>query len=1502
LNGTYDIDYDDGEKEMGVEKSLVRVLATSSSSRFDRDSRSSLDRDHRRDDRDRDPRDRDSFDRELDRSRDRDRGKEPDEIAVGSVVEAQYGGRSRWYRGVIARVRVNGTYDIDYDDGEKEVRVDKALVRLVAPSGGRSDEGKGGSDRDRARPKRDSYELEDGARRSATLSRSHDYDSEFRQGDRAATYWYRPSKFGAARHCAEPCACVVMRYNSDNTYTVELEKDGSIVDDVPATELRPWALANQDLDPRKTGRLARAAQVEEDKWAAVVQLAEARVRRGDTRHRVPTLAEVDADLRNVDSRTRGLRKLECICGDDTISDFRAAFEREDEYRDGDLDLAAAQSAFRRLGGEASELELRAWAADHGSGGRPLKHLDFVQFMLAFASLFHPAKSASSAEVKHLARSLQLSGEWKDLGAFARSFGARQLKEIERIFDAVAAQDASGTPRVLARDILEAFHRLGRSVTVTRLQEWMVDSDVRPMDALSLADFVSVFCFFFGPSSAQRSEMAATGATSSSGVRLSLAEVAVQVMTGERWTGSKEQTVSLVQRLCAGRGEALTTLVCAVRDAFEALDDAQVGEVYLQNAGQVLSKAGVAPARAETALKTFREKMDRQGRVAFFLPEVFEAFGAVLEESQRGGSVSIAEAFAMLRLYLSHTEVHAAADLAVRVVDNILGHPKDPKYWQINTGAAEFKAKVWQHESGRALMKAIGFSDEPSAGVVKSSGQTKQIIQLAKLPNNAHQLKGGLPGQLLNDLESRRSELEQETQAMEGAPSVGAAVRELRAKNSLTDVRCAVETALTFVQNILKNPSDLKMYRVKRGNPAFHHNVGRLQGGLTLMRTIGFVGTRGNLPGEEAGPVLVLRALGGGFDASASVEAGGGGTGKLGSFKFPALDGETEKFLWRRKADLEVALRALEAAPTSDSANTLKDAAHVLGSSEGALARRSVDLHAKLDPDGLGGGAHKDKGRNRSPRRGGKGSPDRKHKTKSSALRGPPPLSGFLKGASAAQIAQIQMIKAVFERMDADKDSLLSVSDVKAYFRAMGRNASDLAVRKWIRARDIDQDGAVGLPEFVASFAAQLDPSSKSTDTMIKGYLAEHVTMSPVTTAFGAVRVGAAPHEATVCMDAVHEYVQRVLDSPATQQFWRVGVDDKTFRDRVGRLFGGIKLMEAMGFVGEANGQVLALRDPSGAAWAAVPTDVRKVLQVRLDELNSHRFVVSEPSISNVAAVSHAIGLLGSGSIAAANDWHTAVETILLVVRNIIAHPNDSRYYGLNTLNPGFHRRVGRLQGAVQMLVALGFREQEGELVLSVDTDVEELKARALELEVGLKLLQERKEELARQTSKVGGKGGKTAAAAATPAGAKGSKVGAGAVGKDSAPGPASPASSPRRRDGDKTLRTRTSTDLQVDATAGDKSPSKASGSKGEGGAAAEVPGVQFNGSPRRDVKAEHDAREEKKRRLATEAALEQQRSLVKTLQVQVSVLEERQEKALTLRESLALNRVPAKEVAALKYV
>ncbi|KAH9160737.1 hypothetical protein LEN26_001726, partial [Aphanomyces euteiches] len=97
LNGTYDIDYDDGEKEKEVAAELIRSREKSSPSKKSKD--------------------------------DNEDDKKAKKFKEGEKVEAQYKGKSKFYPGVISRCRLNGTYDIDYDDGEKETGVAADLIR-----------------------------------------------------------------------------------------------------------------------------------------------------------------------------------------------------------------------------------------------------------------------------------------------------------------------------------------------------------------------------------------------------------------------------------------------------------------------------------------------------------------------------------------------------------------------------------------------------------------------------------------------------------------------------------------------------------------------------------------------------------------------------------------------------------------------------------------------------------------------------------------------------------------------------------------------------------------------------------------------------------------------------------------------------------------------------------------------------------------------------------------------------------------------------------------------------------------------------------------------------------------------------------------------------------------------------------------------------------------------------------------------------------------------------
>ena len=105
LDGSYDVDYNDGEMETGVGADMVRGLDGGGSNRLSSSSHSP----------NRKPR-----------------------IEEGSKVEANYKGKGKFYPGRVKRDRGDGTFDVDYNDGEQEIRVPEEMIRLLAEMGSTS--------------------------------------------------------------------------------------------------------------------------------------------------------------------------------------------------------------------------------------------------------------------------------------------------------------------------------------------------------------------------------------------------------------------------------------------------------------------------------------------------------------------------------------------------------------------------------------------------------------------------------------------------------------------------------------------------------------------------------------------------------------------------------------------------------------------------------------------------------------------------------------------------------------------------------------------------------------------------------------------------------------------------------------------------------------------------------------------------------------------------------------------------------------------------------------------------------------------------------------------------------------------------------------------------------------------------------------------------------------------------------------------------------------------
>ena len=224
-DATLDIDYDDGEKEIGIDEEHVRPLETEMKESSNSRSRSGS-------------------------------------MLEGDNIEANYRGRGRFYKGRISRVNLDGTFNIDYDDGEKERGVTDDLIRAL-DGGGSSSGGGGGGGVGRGRSTSPTSRLKAIAGR-VTARDTSDGDvgggGKLKRGDAVeARYRGKGSKFYKGK---------IARVNSDATFDIDYD-DGDKERSIRGEHVRPLAssAAESSRDRRATatarqGKLHRGDRVE----------------------------------------------------------------------------------------------------------------------------------------------------------------------------------------------------------------------------------------------------------------------------------------------------------------------------------------------------------------------------------------------------------------------------------------------------------------------------------------------------------------------------------------------------------------------------------------------------------------------------------------------------------------------------------------------------------------------------------------------------------------------------------------------------------------------------------------------------------------------------------------------------------------------------------------------------------------------------------------------------------------------------------------------------------------------------------------------------------------------------------------------------------------------------------------------------------------------------------------------------------------------------------------
>jgi hypothetical protein len=105
-NGTYNIAYDDGDKESGVQRELIKAVSEPAKARH--------------------PAPADS------KPVEKDKPEAPAAVGVlkdGEKAEARHGGQGKWFGCAVDKVHGDGSADLTYDDGDKEKKVGRHRIR-----------------------------------------------------------------------------------------------------------------------------------------------------------------------------------------------------------------------------------------------------------------------------------------------------------------------------------------------------------------------------------------------------------------------------------------------------------------------------------------------------------------------------------------------------------------------------------------------------------------------------------------------------------------------------------------------------------------------------------------------------------------------------------------------------------------------------------------------------------------------------------------------------------------------------------------------------------------------------------------------------------------------------------------------------------------------------------------------------------------------------------------------------------------------------------------------------------------------------------------------------------------------------------------------------------------------------------------------------------------------------------------------------------------------------
>ena len=350
-------------------------------------------------------------------------------LDVDTTVEARYKGKSKYYKGKISRARSDGTYDINYDDGEKEQNVKRSYIKVVeeksssrssrskrrsrSPSQSASDSdshrrsksklksksrsksksrrspssGSVSSDNNKKKSSKKKKKSKKSSRRSRSPSQSSsssssdasdggnksnrdrerqqrlkrfnrdDDDSssrkkkimgDFSPGDVIECCYYRSknaSKYTKPKKQSKYYSAKIKRFNSEGTYTIEYTSHNfDMIDNVPPKYVRDPddadnSSASNNSDSSSNNKKSKKRS---RSWEAVTRLAHHDYEYNNSRGPKPSLTKATKECRRDD-----FKKLEILLGRDNIIHYQDTFEQFDSGRNDELEYEEVTQVSKR---------------------------------------------------------------------------------------------------------------------------------------------------------------------------------------------------------------------------------------------------------------------------------------------------------------------------------------------------------------------------------------------------------------------------------------------------------------------------------------------------------------------------------------------------------------------------------------------------------------------------------------------------------------------------------------------------------------------------------------------------------------------------------------------------------------------------------------------------------------------------------------------------------------------------------------------------------------------------------------------------------------------------------------------------------------------------------------------------------------------------------------------------------------------------------------------------